>query len=313
MRSASVSIAGALIPIASARATDITMIAPRTLKVSTSSDLWIGVGMRSACIAIAGALIPILPARAADITVIATGTLQMTTGPQPRIGVGMCSASVSIAGALIPILPARTTDITMIATRTLQMATLPHRCRILMLVRCAFIIPVCVCACLVSAIGDRTGGHPVMTAIRSTRMEITRLINDRCRIFMRVWRAGIIPTRVCACLPIAIVDSARGYPRMIAVRTSQMPTPPHRCLRIGVFMRCAFIIPVCVCACLPVAIGNSTRGYPCMIPTHGALMSSTGMHRGRRWIRMPVWGAGIIAIRIGAARARAIGNRTRCH
>ena len=201
----------------------------------------------------------------------------------------------------------------MIATRTLQVATLPHRCRILMLVWRACIIPARVCACLVLAIDDRTSGYPMMTAIRSTRMEITRLISDNRWIGVFMRGAFIIPVRVCAWLPIAIGDSARGYPRMIAARTSQMPTPPHRCLRIFVRVRGACIIPVRVCACLVLAIGNSTRGHPGMSPTHGALMSSTGMHRRRRWISMPVRCAGVIPTRVCACLSAAIGNRTRCH
>ena len=71
-------------------------------------------------------------------------------------------------------------------------------------VRGAGIIPTRVCACLVLAIGDRTSGYPVMTAIGATRMAITRLISDNRWIGVSVRGAGIIPTRVCACLSVAI-------------------------------------------------------------------------------------------------------------
>ena len=90
------------------------------------------------------------------------------------------------------------------ATRMAITRLISDRLRIVVRVRGACIIPARVCACLVLAIGDRTSGYPMMTAIGATRMPTTCLIASRIGVGM--WRAGIISTPIGTPLSIAIGD-----------------------------------------------------------------------------------------------------------
>ena len=97
-----------------------------------------------------------------------------------------------------------------------------------------------------------------MTAIRSTRMHITRFIADNRRIGVFMRCAGIIPTRIVAGLPTVIVDCTGGYPVMTAIRSTRMHTTRWRWRWISVLVRRAGVIPSSIGACLVLAIGDCT-------------------------------------------------------
>ena len=100
----------------------------------------------------------------------------------------------------------------MIPCRTRRMHTtrrgLRHL-RIFVRVRCAGVIPVCVCACLSVAIGHRTRGYPCMIATRGALMPPTGM--HRRWIRMRMRCAGIIGIRIGAARPRTIANSTRCH------------------------------------------------------------------------------------------------------